>query len=97
MGAAECALVKSSELGEIQAAVRIWSIKEAAAKALDISLADSWRRVQLLKIGRNESYAQIDFKDYFFVFHDEVDQHVFSLVCLSKKNAEEKSGFSQSR
>lgn len=96
MDATERALVQSSSLGEIQTALRIWSAKEAVAKALDISLADSWQRVQILEIGRNESLAQIDLKENFFVFHDEVDNHVFSVACFPKKSPQEQNGYSQS-
>ena len=82
MDAAERALLQSSALDEIQTAVRIWSAKEAAAKALDISLADSWRRVKLWEIGRNESRARIDLKHNLVIYHDEVGRHVFSVACL---------------
>jgi 4'-phosphopantetheinyl transferase EntD len=83
MADGEPALLQSSGLGEIQTAVRIWSAKEAAAKALDISLAESWRCVRLLEIGRHESRARIDSKHSLVVYHDEVERHVFSLACLS--------------
>ncbi len=82
MSASEQALVRTSPLGEIDSAVRIWSIKEAVAKALDISLADSWQRVKVLDIGRNESRVRMDQKEPFSVFHDVVEKHVFSYVCL---------------
>jgi len=84
MDAAERALLQSSALDEIQAAVRIWSAKEAAAKALGVSLADSWRRVRLMKIGRHESCARIDSKDSLVIYHDAVDRHVFSVACLPR-------------
>ena len=81
MNKKEQALVQESQLGEIEAAVRIWSIKEAVAKALDISLADSWNRVQIRAVGHSESSFQIDDSDPCTGFHDTVGQHVITLVC----------------
>ena len=92
MSASEQALVQTSPLGEIDTAVRIWSIKEAAAKALDISLADSWQRVQVVDTGRNESRVQMDQKEPISVFHDVVEKHVFSYVCLPQKTSDERNG-----
>jgi len=73
-------LVKESRMDEIEAAVRIWSIKEAVAKALNITIADSWNRVQVIDMGRYESRAQIDNMDTYPVFHDTVDKHLFTII-----------------
>ena len=81
MSEEEQALVHESHLGEIEAAVRIWSIKEAVTKALDITLADSWNRVQVRAVGQYESSIQIDDKGPITVVHDVVGRHVFTLVC----------------
>jgi len=80
MSVAEQDLVQESRLGEIKAAVRIWSIKEAVAKALDITIADSWNRVRIIDIGRYESRVQIDNRDIYSVFHDTVDNHLFTII-----------------
>jgi len=77
----EQALVQGSKLDEIETAIKIWSIKEAVAKALDITLTDSWDRVRVTAVGPHESTFQIDDKDCFPAFHDMVGQHVFTLVC----------------
>ncbi|MBI5581977.1 MAG: polyketide synthase dehydratase domain-containing protein [Deltaproteobacteria bacterium] len=81
MSGQEQALARESRLGEIEAAVRIWSIKEAVTKALDISLTDAWNRVQVRSVGSSESRFQIDDQDPCSAVHDAVGQHVFTLVC----------------
>jgi len=82
MDESEMALVRASLLGEAETAVRIWSIKEAVTKALDINLADAWRRVRVTTVGAYESRFQIDDDAPSHAFHDAVRQHVFTLVCL---------------
>ena len=81
MSAAEQNLVQESRLGEIEAALRIWSIKESITKALGMTLADSWHRVRVMAIGQYESSFQIDDNDPCTAVHDIVGQHVFTLVC----------------
>jgi len=80
MSAAEQVLSRESGLGEIEAAVRIWSIKEAAAKALDITLAAAWHRVGVYDVGAFESRFQIDGQGTYTAVHDAVGQHVFTLM-----------------
>jgi len=72
--------VGKSELGAEEAAVRVWSLKEAVAKALDISLADAWQRVQVTKIGLYESRLQFDGIPRGQAVHDVVSSHVFTCV-----------------
>jgi len=81
MSAQEEALGRASRLGEIETVVRIWSIKEAVTKALDITLTDAWNRVQVRSVGSSESRFQIDDQDPFTAVHAAVGQHVFTLVC----------------
>jgi phosphopantetheinyl transferase len=83
MSESEMALVQASPTGEAETAVRIWSIKEAVTKALDINLADAWRRVRVTTVGAFESRFQIDDDAPNLAFHDAVGQHVFTLVCLT--------------
>ncbi|MCK4728226.1 MAG: 4'-phosphopantetheinyl transferase superfamily protein, partial [Desulfobacterales bacterium] len=59
---------------------RVWSIKEAVCKALSTDLVDSWKRVRVTEIGRDESHARIDNKDGYVVFHGTVDQHLFTII-----------------
>jgi phosphopantetheinyl transferase len=82
MSESEMALVPASLLGEAETAVRIWSIKEAATKALDINLADAWRRVRVRTVDTYESRFQIDDDAPNRAFHDAVGHNVFTLVCL---------------
>jgi len=72
-------LTKHFSKGEVEAAVRIWSAKEAAAKALDMPLARSWDRVALTTIGLNESLLQVKDMGTYTVAHDTVDGHLFTL------------------
>jgi 4'-phosphopantetheinyl transferase EntD len=76
----EKALVEDSYLGKVESSLRVWSIKEAVCKALSTNLADSWKRVQVTDIGHDRSYARIDNKDGYVVFHGAVDQHLFTIV-----------------
>jgi phosphopantetheinyl transferase len=82
MSESEMVLVRTSPLGEAETAVRIWSIKEAVTKALDINLADAWRRVRVTAVDAFESRFKIDDDAPSPAFHDAVGQHVFTLVCL---------------
>ncbi len=79
----EQTLVRASPLGEIDAAVRIWSIKEAAAKALDFTIADSWNRVHVMDVGQCKSTIGIDGMDIYSAIHERVDRHLFTLVYRS--------------
>ncbi|MDF1593491.1 MAG: polyketide synthase dehydratase domain-containing protein [Desulfobacterales bacterium] len=75
-------LVQASRLGAVEAAIRIWSIKEAVAKALDLNLAEAWQRVAVKRVGRYKSRFQIDSAETFSAFHDTVEKHIFTLACL---------------
>jgi phosphopantetheinyl transferase len=81
MSEQEQALARESRLGEIETATRIWSIKEAVTKALDITLTDAWNRVQVRSVGSSESRFQIDDQDPCTAVHAAVGRHVFTLVC----------------
>ncbi len=80
MNEREQAMLQESSLGDIEAAVRIWSIKEAGAKALGITLAQSWYQVQVKTVGQHESDFQIGERDSFTALHGVVGKHVFTLV-----------------
>lgn len=81
MSDAERFLCGRSPLGEIETAVRIWSVKEAAAKAFDIILADAWRRVEVCTVDSGESRFCVDGQDALTAVHETVGEHVFTLVC----------------
>jgi phosphopantetheinyl transferase len=73
-------LVRESPLGETESAIKIWSIKEAAAKALQIPLADAWHRVAVLDVGESESRLRVDERQTYSAFHDIVGPHIFTLL-----------------
>jgi len=79
MNEKERRLVEASPLGEIQAAVRVWTCKEAMAKALDMSLAESWEKVCLKDIGRDRSILEIGGRNH-EAFHEGTDDHLFTIV-----------------
>jgi len=79
MDKTERSLAQGSTLGEMAASVRIWTIKEAVSKALDLDLADSWKRVLVKEIGVTESRMDVDNEDY-SAFHDTIDNHLFTMV-----------------
>ena len=79
MSEKERALVENSSLGEMRASIRIWTIKEAVSKALDLNLADSWKRVLVTDIGLNRSSIVIDDEGR-TAFHDTVDNHLFTVI-----------------
>ncbi|MCU0564287.1 MAG: polyketide synthase dehydratase domain-containing protein [Desulfobacterales bacterium] len=80
MHPAEEALVRASALGEVAAAVRIWSVKEAVTKALDIPLAAAWARVEVTSVGEGESRLRLDDREELRAVHDRVEDHVFTVV-----------------
>ena len=60
MQASERALPKATGMDEAMAALRLWSIKEAAAKAWDLDLAEAWAQITGVSVGETESR----FKDH---------------------------------
>jgi phosphopantetheinyl transferase len=81
MDESEQLLALEPALGERRTAVRIWTIKEAVAKAFDMTLAESWNRVRVIAVGRFESRFQVDGEEPRTAIHAEVDDHLFTLVC----------------
>jgi phosphopantetheinyl transferase len=79
MSEAEKELVRDSSLGEVEASIRVWSIKEAVSKAFGFSLVDAWKKVEVKDIGRNRSSLLMEGRNY-TAFHDVVDDHVFTMV-----------------
>ena len=78
----EAALTKHFSEGEAAAALRVWSTKEAAAKALDLPLAQTWDRVKLTALGSNASRLEVEGLGTREVIHDTVDDHLFTLLIL---------------
>lgn len=79
MSAAEQQRVKASTMEQISVAVRIWSAKEAVAKAMGMDLADAWEQVQVIEVDESESKLMVDGKSL-TAQHVTVDRHLFTLV-----------------
>ena len=79
MSSSEQRLVVHSGLGRLESAVRIWSAKEAAAKALNLDLTNAWREVTLTRIENKRSTAEIQGVRQ-EVHHAELNDHLFSVL-----------------
>ncbi|MBW1706801.1 MAG: polyketide synthase dehydratase domain-containing protein [Deltaproteobacteria bacterium] len=79
MSEAEKMLVRDSSLGEVEASLMVWSIKEAVSKAFGISLVHAWEKVAVKDIGMNTSSILMEGLNY-TAFHVKVDGHVFTMV-----------------
>lgn len=81
MSTAEQKMIRQSPMDEMSAAVRIWSIKEATAKATGINLAEAWTRVRITAVGEKESCLTVDEKTM-TAKHAVIDEHLFTLICV---------------
>jgi phosphopantetheinyl transferase len=72
-------MIRKSTLDQRQAAVRIWSIKEAVAKATGMRLAEAWERVQVTSLHAAQSEFSLA-HDEMTALHAVVDDHLFTLV-----------------
>ena len=79
MHADELRLVRHSDLGARGAALRIWSIKEGAAKALGLNLATAWQSVRVTRIGGRQSRFVVHGRAM-TAQHGRVDAHLVSLI-----------------
>jgi len=79
MNETERRLVEASPLGEVEASVRVWTCKEAVAKAVGMSLAESWEKVSLKDVGRDRSILDIAGTNH-EAFHEAIDGHLFTVV-----------------
>jgi len=81
MSLPEQRLISKTGLGKDQTVVRAWTMKEAAAKALNFDLFRAWREVQVLRIGAEKSLARIKGKQT-CPTHLEIQGHLISLITL---------------
>jgi phosphopantetheinyl transferase len=72
--------VRTSSLGPVGAAVRVWTIKEAVAKMLNMNLADAWARAHVLAIEAEQSRVRIADGPEVSVIHQLLDDHLITLV-----------------
>jgi phosphopantetheinyl transferase len=85
MDASEQALVAQASLDGAAAALRVWSAKEAVAKATGYDLVDVWQRVRVIQINAEESRLVIDDRIMFPAWHALVDDHLFTLVTMEER------------
>jgi len=74
-------LVRKSGLDPVAASLRVWSIKECAAKALDIKLVEAWRTAEVVHIGDDKSRVRIREHKY-NAWHDMVEEHLFTVMVM---------------
>jgi phosphopantetheinyl transferase len=72
-------LILLSGLGQERAATRLWTIKEAAAKALGLDLFQAIREVEVVSVGEEEGAMKYQGKTY-PVRHAEGNGYVMTLV-----------------
>lgn len=78
MNETEQALTEGSHLGPESAALRVWTIKEAVAKALDMPLPETWQASEVLEIGEKESRVQVK-NTIQTVFHEKIEGYMVTL------------------
>jgi phosphopantetheinyl transferase len=86
MDAAEQALVDASALGRAAAALRVWSSKEAVAKATGRDLADIWRWVRVNRIAAGESRLVMDGDRLLTALHAVLEDHLFTLLRMEDRS-----------
>ncbi len=79
MTSGEQALCARSPLGQENAAIRVWTAKECAAKALDIPITAMWSRAELKEIGEDRSIVSIEGREV-EAYHAPVDDHLFTVL-----------------
>lgn len=80
MDATEQIVVNRSPLGRADASLRVWSAKEAAAKALGIHLADSWERTRVRTVAPESSLLEVDGGKPQTATHATIDGHLFTVL-----------------
>jgi phosphopantetheinyl transferase len=82
MSQTEQQLLRRTTLGRPQAAVRIWSAKEAVAKAKKIPLAEAWHRTEITAVEADASRLTIDGRQLGEATHAAVGDTIFTLfIC----------------
>lgn len=75
-------LIDQSPLGQAEAALRVWSTKEAASKAAGMELAVAWHQVALISVDNYESRVHIKDIGVFESHHATVDDHLFTVLVM---------------
>ena len=82
MDADEQAVVSRTPLSRADGAMRVWSAKEAAAKAMGIDLADSWERSRVIAVAPESSLLEIEGEKRQTAIHATMDGHLFTLLAV---------------
>ncbi|MBC2711577.1 MAG: polyketide synthase dehydratase domain-containing protein [Desulfosarcina sp.] len=82
MDANERAMVNRLPLGRAGGALRVWSAKEAAAKALGINLAESWERIRVMEVASECSLLEIARGKRMSAIHATIEGHLFTLLTV---------------
>ena len=82
MDADEQALVDRSPLGRADGNLRIWSAKEAAAKALGIDLAESWTHLRTVAVAAPYSRLETAGGQALTAIHTTLAGHLFTLLTV---------------
>ena len=82
MDASEQAMVNRLPLGRAGGALRVWSAKEAAAKAFGINLAESWERVRVVEVASACSLLEINGGKQLTAIHATIEDHLFTLLTV---------------
>jgi phosphopantetheinyl transferase len=83
MSEKEQLLLRTSLMTDVEAAVRIWSVKEVVSKASGMLLPDAWHRVEAVALDVSESRFTIDGEKSYTAVHATVDNHLFTLFSPS--------------
>jgi phosphopantetheinyl transferase len=84
MQASEIELIGKAPVDEIEAALRIWSVKETVAKALDLPLADAWHQTRIIALEPDTSHLIMEDGRTTHAVHYRVDHHLFTLTSTSE-------------
>jgi phosphopantetheinyl transferase len=85
MQADEAAMVEDSPVGRTAAALRIWSAKEAAAKALGIDLADAWSGIRVTDLTDRRSRLETAAGMPLTACHAVLEGHLFTLLTVEDR------------
>jgi len=68
--------------GEPETATRLWTVKEAAAKAAGLPLAQAWRRVRVTHTDPDRTAFTLDGGTSSFAEHARLDDHILTVLTL---------------
>jgi phosphopantetheinyl transferase len=78
-------VIDRSPLDRANAALRVWSAKEASAKALGIGLADAWARLRVTDVAETTSQLKNQNGKHLTAIHTTIDGHLFTLLALENR------------